>query len=125
MDVLRSAPLTSERMGGSGTPPQLRIFSAAAVIRQPVAGSDWIAIGDAALAFDPLSGQGVLKSIDTGTRSASAIARCLKGDARGLSEYETWVKETHQEHLNIRSQFYRSAQRWPTSSRFWSRRAAV
>ncbi|PWU12310.1 MAG: hypothetical protein C5B50_21695 [Verrucomicrobia bacterium] len=122
-ELLASAPLTSERANGFRIPPPAHLFPAATLIRQPVAGADWIAVGDAALAFDPLSGQGVIKSIDCGMKAAATIARHLKGDSSALAEYETWVKDSHRTYLTERSQFYRSVQRWP-QARFWKRRAA-
>jgi flavin-dependent dehydrogenase len=123
-DLVKRAPLTFERAGRLPIPPPFQIVSAASVIRRPVTGANWMAIGDAALAFDPLSGQGVLKSIETGTRSSSAIARYFDGDSSALAEYQSWVNETYQSYLSLRSQFYRSVLRWP-GSRFWQRRAAV
>ena len=120
-DLLKSAPLTLERAGGVPLPPPLEIVSAASLIRQPLSGPGWLAVGDAALAFDPLSGQGVLKSIDTACQSASAITRYLNGEVTDLAEYESWVKDTYHAYFASRSQFYRSVERWPTAP-FWQRR---
>lgn len=121
-ELLQQAPLTFERAGCQPIPSPSQIVSAASVVRRPVAGSDWMAIGDAAFAFDPLSGQGVFKSIETGTRCGSVIARCFDGDLSALTEYETWVNESYQSYLSTRAQFYTSVERWP-ESRFWKRRA--
>ena len=123
-ELLRLAPLTFERAGCRPIPPPAQIVSAASVVRRPVAGPGWMAIGDAAFALDPLSGQGVFKSIDTGTRCASIIARYFDGDLKALGEYETWVNETYQSYLSTRKQFYSSVVRWP-KSRFWKRRASA
>ena len=123
-DLLRSAPLTSLRADAIEVPSPMQIVSAGSIIRHPVAGPDWIAIGDAALAFDPLAGQGVLKSIDMGIESSRAIVRHLDGDCRSLAEYQTWIKEIHEAYLSVRTQFYGSVRRWPTTSVFWSRRAS-
>ncbi len=123
-DLVESAPLTCRRAGRL-LPAPAGIYPAASVLRLPVVGPGWMAIGDAALAFDPLSGQGVLKSIEAGTRASPAIARYLDGDSGGLSAYADWVKETHASFLSMRSQFYHSVQRWPASSQFWRRRAAT
>jgi flavin-dependent dehydrogenase len=123
-DLLRQAPLTSERAVAIELPPRIRIFSAASLLRQPVTGPHWVAVGDAAFAFDPLSGLGVYKTIETGLRSAAAIARALAGDASGLVEYESWTAQGFRSYLSIRNQFYRSVDRWPRS-RFWQRRAAI
>jgi len=123
-DLLRLAPLTSERAQAIEAPPRIRIFSAASLLRQPVGGPNWIAVGDAAFAFDPLSGLGVYKTIETGLRSAEAIASALEGDPSGMVEYENWTAAGFRSYRAIRSQFYRSVDRWP-SSPFWLRRMAI
>lgn len=122
-ELLPLAPLTFERAGRRPIPPPSQIVSAASVVRRPVAGTDWLAIGDAAFAFDPLSGQGVFKSIETGTRCGEVIARCFDGDLSAPTEYETWVNETYRSYLSTHAQFYTSVVRWP-ESRFWKRRAS-
>ena len=123
-ELFEDAPLTFERAGRRPIPHPSQIVSAASVVRRPVTGPDWMAIGDAALAFDPLSGQGVFKSIETGTRCTSAIAKYCDGDLRALAEYETWVNETYCSYLSTRARFYSSVVRWP-GSRFWKRRASA
>jgi len=122
-ELLQQAPLTFERAGCRQLPPPSQIVSAASVVRRPVTGPDWMAIGDAAFAFDPLSGQGVFKSIDTGVRCSLAIAKYFNGDPSAQAEYETWVQESYRSYLSMRAQFYNSVVRWP-ESRFWKRRAA-
>jgi flavin-dependent dehydrogenase len=122
-DLLKQAPLTSARAGSLPVPPPLQTVSAVPAVRCPVTGPGWMAIGDAALAYDPLSGQGVLKSVETGTRSSAAAARYLGGDPTALAEYEAWVHDTYQSYLSQRSQLYRSVLRWPESE-FWQRRAS-
>jgi flavin-dependent dehydrogenase len=122
-ELLQQAPLTFERAGCRPIPPPSQIVSAASVVRSPVTGPGWTAIGDAAFAFDPLSGQGVFKSIDTGVRCSLAIAKYFNGDPSALAEYETWVQESYKSYLSMRAQFYASVVRWP-ESRFWKRRAS-
>jgi flavin-dependent dehydrogenase len=122
-ELLQLAPLTFERAGYRHIPPPSQIVSAASVVRCPVTGADWVAIGDAALAFDPLSGQGVFKSIETGARCGSAIAKYFDGDPSGLPEYGAWVKQSYRTYLSMRAQYYGSVVRWP-GSRFWERRVS-
>src|SRR5206468_10451564 len=43
------------------------------VCLQPAAGRDWIAAGDAAVAFDPLSAQGTFNALFTGLAAAEAV----------------------------------------------------
>ena len=40
----------------------------------------WLAVGDAAIAFDPLTSQGIAKALDHGKRAAASIAAYLAGD---------------------------------------------
>lgn len=123
-ELLQLAPLTFARAGDRPIPLPSQIVSAASVVRCPVAGPSWMAIGDAALAFDPLSGQGVFKSIETGVRCGSVIARYFDGDSSVPAEYEAWVNETYQSYLSTRAQFYSSVARWPESP-FWERRTSL
>ena len=122
--LFRTAPLTAQRAGCGELPLPTEIVSAASLVRRPVTGPGWIAIGDAALAYDPLSGQGIYKSIDTALRAAAAIARCFAGDASGWPAYESWIQETYATYLTLRARLYNSVQRWPQSE-FWRRRAAA
>jgi flavin-dependent dehydrogenase len=120
-ELLELAPLTFERAGCRQIPPPSLVVSAGSLVRRPVVGKNWIATGDAALAFDPLSGQGVLKSIETGTRCAAAIAGHFAGDPSAFKSYDNWVQETYNAYLSVRSQFYGAVPRWP-NSQFWKRR---
>ncbi|MGC2111535.1 MAG: hypothetical protein WA655_18610 [Candidatus Korobacteraceae bacterium] len=42
------------------------IFGAQSHILQPMGGCGWVAAGDAAMAFDPLSSQGITKALRSG-----------------------------------------------------------
>jgi flavin-dependent dehydrogenase len=119
--LMEHAPLTFERSGCRQIPPPSLVVSAGSLVRRPVVGANWIATGDAALAFDPLSGQGVLKSIETGTRCAAAIAGYFAGDPSALKSYDGWVQETYHAYLSVRRQFYGAVPHWP-NSQFWKRR---
>ena len=123
-EFLKTAPLTSERASAVGTGSPVRAVSAATVLRHPVVGPNWMAVGDAAFAVDPLSGQGIYKSIESGLRSAAAIARVFAGDLGGMAEYESWTGESFRSYLAVRRQFYRAVERWPESL-FWKRRRGV
>ena len=122
--LLQQAPLTSERASASGTWSPIHVVSAASMIRRPVAGPNWIVVGDAAFAIDPLSGQGIYKTIESALRSAAAVARAFEGDTSGMAEYESWADESFRSYLAVRHRFYRSVERWPVSP-FWQRRMAI
>jgi flavin-dependent dehydrogenase len=122
LERLREAPLTSRRCGDLEILPRLRMVSAASVLRQPPAGVDWLAAGDAAMAFDPLSGQGVYQALDSGIHAAGAVRGCLEGNQSGMAEYELRAKDGFEKYLRLRAHFYGGVERWP-GSEFWQRRA--
>jgi flavin-dependent dehydrogenase len=86
-----------------------------------IAGRNWLAVGDAASAFDPLSSQGVWTALQTGLGAARAIERHLNGDAAAFRNYSSAVRSFFAQYLHIRDGFYRREQRWPQSP-FWQRR---
>jgi flavin-dependent dehydrogenase len=86
-----------------------------------VAGNGWLAVGDAASAYDPISSQGIHKALSDGARAGEAIAACMCGSDIRLGEYRSSVVWRFQQYLENRNFFYGLEQRWPTSS-FWTRR---
>lgn len=85
------------------------------------AGSGWIAVGDAALSFDPVSSQGILTSLFTGITAGQAVAEKLSGNSDSISDYEKRLAEIYAAYLQNRSAYYGAEQRWPTRP-FWQRR---
>lgn len=83
---------------------------------------NWLAIGDAAMAFDPLSGQGVYKALQSALRAAEAIDQHLTGNTSALSDYSAAVAQDFDRYLSTRRMFYSRERRWPGST-FWKRRA--
>jgi flavin-dependent dehydrogenase len=88
----------------------------------PVAGENWLAVGDAASRFDPLSSQGIMKALRSGIFASYAIGDSLvRGDDAGLRRYEHYVTEEFRSYTQTRSKYYLQEQRWPHSE-FWRRR---
>lgn len=85
------------------------------------AGADWLAVGDAALSFDPLSSQGITTALHTGIRGAQAIDAALNGAPDAIGEYSAHVTAIHKAYLQHRRVFYSMERRWPQAP-FWQRR---
>jgi flavin-dependent dehydrogenase len=84
-------------------------------------GPGWLAVGDAALACDPLSSQGLFNALYSGLLAAGALRRALAGDAGALADYQrtiTRVVNTYRIHLIA---WYAMESRWPNQP-FWARR---
>jgi flavin-dependent dehydrogenase len=118
---LYEAEFTSARIGAHAVPTQPKIVSAASLIRQPVSGINWLAAGDAGVAFDPLSGRGVYSALKSGILSAEAVIARIDGSSKSFVEYAGWVNRQFLNYLQMRKTIYRKEQRWARSP-FWRRR---
>lgn len=85
-------------------------------------GPGWLAVGDAASSFDPISSQGIHKALTDGLLAAEAIAAWLgHGDGRALDRYAELVAARFDGYLGDRAYLYALERRWPDAP-FWSRR---
>ncbi|HEU4883086.1 MAG TPA: FAD-dependent oxidoreductase [Longimicrobium sp.] len=90
----------------------------------PAAGDGWLAVGDAASTFDPLSSQGILKALRSGVFAAYAAGDLLaKGDDAGMRRYPAFVAREFEHFLGTRAKYYAEEARWPERE-FWRRRHA-
>jgi flavin-dependent dehydrogenase len=78
----------------------------------------------AAMAFDPLASQGIIKALDQGRRAATSISAYLEGDDSSLERFALHLRREYAVFQATRHQYYRLEQRWPRSI-FWRRRNAV
>ena len=81
-------------------------------------GDNWVAIGDVASAYDPVTSRGIIKSLTDGLFAAEKIQQHLTGDETALPEFEKMVQANFQNYLRTRQHFYQLEQRWPVSP-FW------
>lgn len=87
----------------------------------PPAGPGWVAAGDAAIAFDPLSSQGILTALHTGGRAGRAVERCLAGDTGALASYASFLDGIADAYHHHHAEAYAEERRWPAHP-FWRRR---
>ena len=86
-----------------------------------VYGSNWLAVGDAASAYDPITSQGICKALYDGLQSAAAIADHSASFIEAFDEYQASIVARFSDYLTNRNYFYDLEQRWP-SSPFWQNR---
>jgi flavin-dependent dehydrogenase len=87
-----------------------------------ICATDWLAVGDAASTYDPLSSQGIVKSLRSGIFASYAIADHLQqSDSSGLARYEKFVKREFSSYRRVHAQYCAEENRWPESD-FWYRR---
>jgi len=86
-------------------------------------GDGWLAAGDAATAFDPLSSQGIISALYSGLKAGTALVAHLAGDAGALDRYDMQISAVYERFLEERRKYYAMERRWPESG-FWSVRGA-
>lgn len=87
-------------------------------------GRNWIATGDAALSFDPLSSKGICNALYTGLRGGQAVLAALGGDSAAIVHYASHLTEIYRVYLLQLIQMYAAESRW-RDQRFWAGRIAA
>ncbi len=87
------------------------------------AGYRWLAVGDAALAFDPLSSKGISNALYTGMQAAGALLDSERGDREAGTRYSAHLQAIHQVYRQQLGAFYAMETRWPQAA-FWANRHA-
>jgi flavin-dependent dehydrogenase len=82
----------------------------------------WLAVGDAALAVDPLSGSGISFALRSGRDGANAIDLWLSGYDSAARIYDEQLDEEFEQYLKNRNYYYGLETRW-SGSIFWKRRS--
>lgn len=103
--------------------PVMRPFTHAAYtqILNPVGGAGWLAVGDAASTFDPLSGQGIYQALQSGIYASYAILDWMKGQPAALERYVALQSASFQQYFFTWRNYYAREQRW-SESNFWKHR---
>jgi flavin-dependent dehydrogenase len=84
-------------------------------------GEGWIACGDAAIGFDPISGQGIFAALHDGSAAADAVNAALDGEQALLGAYARRLEEVWSIYCARRDAMYSSERRWPDRP-FWLQR---
>lgn len=88
-------------------------------IASQVSGANWLAVGDAAMSFDPLSSHGITNAIFTSVKAAYAIEKKLfEADMEAFSEYDEVMKLIFNQYLQSKNKLYQQETRWKNES-FW------
>lgn len=128
LSATRHVSRQAHRHGPPPTPPVAPRRAAAHTAHlDRVYGEGWTAAGDAAIAFDPLSSQGVLTALYTGMSAGLAVDAHLsplhRGADSGLAAYAHKVEATRTAYLRGHRLIHAQEARWIHRT-FWARRLA-
>lgn len=121
---VKPAPHTAARVAKCGPASEPIVCAAHSSRLDRAAGDGWLAVGDAASAWDPLSSQGIAKALESGVAAADTIVEYLSGDTAAMARYANGTQANFERYLNIYRDYYRREMRWPEAV-FWRRRHAL
>ena len=101
--------------------PDIQTFAAHSSYLDRAAGHGWIAVGDALLAFDPLTSSGISGALSDAEAAVPAIVGQLAGDNTASRHYAERANRTFIRYVEGLQRQYGAERRWPDSV-FWSRR---
>lgn len=84
-------------------------------------GKGWLAVGDAASSYDPISSLGIYKSLVMSQWASFAIIDALNEVERGLKKYDYLVKQDFLLYKEKRLHYYQQEKRF-SDAPFWKRR---
>jgi flavin-dependent dehydrogenase len=105
--------------------PLLHLRAAPSTLLSAVTGSSWLAVGDAASSFDPVSSAGITKALIAATKAGPAIASWLaQGQRKGLHAYAEHVLRDFSDYARVRAELYGTERRFRDQP-FWQRRLGL
>jgi flavin-dependent dehydrogenase len=120
---MKTAPATLSRLGSRNVSWGPKVFSAASQrLQRRDRDHKCIAVGDAALAVDPISGSGVIRALRFAQSGAeTALALLENRTAEAIESYEAANDLLCIDYLSERAAYYGIERRWPNAL-FWKRR---
>ena len=121
--LVQQSSFTNQRIEQSGYQLDNTLFfkSANSSILARLYGANWLAVGDAALSYDPLSSHGLSLALVSGWDAAQAIHGHLSGVPYLLEHYAMVLQRAFLEYASERFNYYGLEQRWKDRA-YWMRR---
>lgn len=118
---LIESPLVASLAEGAALPDRIDAFDAATQMLEPREMPGFLAAGDSAAAYDPLSSWGIAKGVGDGQAAADALLRAGSGEAAALACHRNATLGAFAQHLKLRAEVYGLERRWPAVA-FWAAR---
>lgn len=119
--MLDGAPLTAARVGDALPLGGRWAFSASTHVLDRSAGDGWLAVGDAAVGHEPISGRGIDFALSSAEGAAETILLAFAGRRMAWREYDAKISREGGAYRLRQMRYYALEQRWPNSP-FWRRR---
>ncbi|MCP9769887.1 NAD(P)/FAD-dependent oxidoreductase [Lacihabitans sp. LS3-19] len=120
-DLMKDSNYTFKRIKGAEVISEIKVVAAHTQYLNNVVGKGWLAVGDAASSYDPISSLGIFKSLIMSRFAAFSICDNLKGDVNALKKYEHIVKQDFEAYQSKKTAYYNQEIRFKNHF-FWKRR---
>jgi len=121
---LEHAAATAGRLARWRATGETAVRAANSQISPAPAADGWVAAGDAAAAFDPISALGVGFSLRSGMEAARVAAAAAEQDTRAAGAYAASVARIYADYRARSRSIYRQERRW-LHAPFWARRSVA
>ena len=119
--LLQQTQITGERTLALETKTSPFLVAAHTQYLSASVGEGWLAVGDAASSYDPISSLGIYKSLVMSQWASFAIIDALNEEKSGLKKYDYLVQQDFQQYTAKRLEFYQQEKRF-SEAVFWKRR---
>ena len=122
--LYRAALAGSDFFGAvKSTTTNIAVCDASAFVDEDPVSEHAIKVGDAAIALDPLSSQGVQAALRSAVHAGAVVHTLLSGGDLGaaLEFYRNALADAAAHHRTIAAQYYSACDRWP-NAKFWRAR---
>ena len=117
LERLARTSIIRQSLNGCALPQQVSVTNARACVARPFIGGHWLAIGDARIALDPLTGRGLLWAIDDAITTARLLTTVTWQEL--AERVQTQTSRELQSYLDQRSRVYAAEQRFGRDG-YWS-----
>lgn len=119
--LLSHAPHTSRRIEATDfelihTP---KFVSAESGILEKIQGQSWLAVGDAAMTYDPIAAHGIMMAMVSARDAATALIQYLQGHQSALEKYQQRLQHAFLHYVKERKRLYQTERRFRTSV-YWN-----
>ncbi|QDT03109.1 Putative FAD-dependent oxidoreductase LodB [Rubripirellula lacrimiformis] len=121
--LVRRLPHTSQRIEATSLLEPLRLVNANTSWLDESSGEGWIAIGDAAISLDPLSGNGIIRALKTGIAAAESVVS-ERSDFATSRFFGDLIHSLARESTEQSRLTHQRETRWEDQV-FWQRRTSV
>ena len=126
-EQLTAAPLTRRRLQAAEVIGTRTVYAASSCRREIAGvseGARWLAVGDSAASYDPLSGLGIFRALRGGTNAAIAVDGYLRGETQLLAQYAALIRNEWDAYVLRRRAHYAAETCW-AGEEFWVNRTAL